>query len=206
MLTIAFVTGTEPGKWFRRYELPLETIPSDDPFAEEATLMLARLPDERVTDAHHVVRLYGEAPGVAVPKDSIYVGESLTREDLSGEIVNFSGHTPIDELRSALQVVAANVGVAFAPLPLLKNLAKKQVVPVELDGEPETQIALVWKKEDDCDAVQDFVGVAKGRTARSSRGSKRTPKTAGKRGTAKPAKHKRPARNHPRSGGGRRRS
>lgn len=180
MLTIAFATGTEPGKWFRRYEeltgSRLEAVPSDDPFVlvgKQATAALVRLPDERVTDEHHVVRLYEEAAGVAVPKDSVYaeVGE-VTREDLAEEIVNFDGQSPIDDLRSALQVVAANVGVAYAPLPLLKNLARKQIKALPLVGaEPATQIALVWRKADDSDAVQDFVGVTKGRTVRSSRGN-----------------------------------
>ena len=189
MLTIAFVTGTEPGKWFRRYEeltgSRLETVPSDDPFVlvgKQATAALVRLPDERVTDEHHVVRLYEEAAGVAVPKDSVYaeVGE-VTREDLADEIVNFDGQSPIDDLRSALQVVAANVGVAYAPLPLLKNLARKQIKALELAGEvPATQIALVWRKADDSDAVQDFVGVTKGRTVRSSRG-KAHPRSGAKR-------------------------
>ena len=189
MLTIAFVTGTEPGKWFRRYEeltrSRLETVPSDDPFVlvgKQATAALVRLPDERVTDEHHVVRLYDEAAGVAVPKDSVYaeVGE-VTREDLADEIVNFDGQSPIDDLRSALQVVAANVGVAYAPLPLLKNLARKQIKALELAGEePATQIALVWRKVDDSDAVQDFVGVTKGRTVRSSRG-KSHPRSGAKR-------------------------
>ena len=180
MLTIAFATGTEPGKWFRRFEeltgSRLETMPADDPFVlvgKQATAALVRLPDERVTDEHHVVRLYEEAAGVAVPKDSVYaeVGE-VTREDLADEIVNFDGQSPIDDLRSALQVVAANVGVAFAPLPLLKNLARKQIKALQLAGEePATQIALVWRRADDSDAVQDFVGVTKGRTVRSSRGN-----------------------------------
>ncbi|MCG7295511.1 LysR family transcriptional regulator substrate-binding protein [Corynebacterium pilbarense] len=192
MLTIAFVTGTEPGKWFRRYEeltgSRLETVPSDDPLVlvgKQATAALVRLPDERVTDEHHVVRLYEEAAGVAVPKDSLYaeVGE-VTREDLADEIVNFDGQSPIDDLRSALQVVAANVGVAYAPLPLLKNLARKQIKALELAGEePATQIALVWRKVDDSDAVQDFVGVTKGRTVRSSRSSrgKSHPRSGAKR-------------------------
>ena len=180
MLTIAFVTGTEPGKWFRRYEEltgdRLEAIASDDPFplvGTQAVAALVRLPDERVGQEHHVVRLYEEAPGVAVPKDSVYaeVGE-VTRGDLAGEIVNFSGHMPIDDLRSALQIVAANVGIAYAPLPLLKNLARKQVKALPLEGEAgcPTEVALVWRKADDSDAVQDFVGVTKGRTVRSSRG------------------------------------
>lgn len=189
MLTIAFATGTEPGKWFRRYEeltgSRLETVPSDDPFVlvgKQATAALVRLPDERVTDEHHVVRLYEEASGVAVPKDSVYaeVGE-VTREDLADEIVNFDGPSPIDDLRSALQVVAANVGVAYGPLPLLKNLARKQIKALQLVGEePATQIALVWRKADDSDAVQDFVGVTKGRTVRSSRG-KAHPRSGAKR-------------------------
>ena len=189
MLTIAFATGTEPGKWFRRFEeltgSRLETVPADDPFVlvgKQATAALVRLPDERVTDEYHVVRLYEEAAGVAVPKDSVYaeVGE-VTRSDLADEIVNFDGQSPIDDLRSALQVVAANVGVAYGPLPLLKNLARKQIKALPLVGEePATQIALVWRKADDSDAVQDFVGVTKGRTVRSSRG-KAHPRSGAKR-------------------------
>lgn len=212
MLTIAFATGTEPGKWFRRFPGELETVPSDDPFAEDTVLKLMRLPDSRVTEDFHVVRLYEEAPGVAVPKDSIYVGERLTRADVTDEIVNFefSEQSLIDDLRTALQVVAANVGVAFAPLPLLKNLAKKRVVPVELHETPTTQIALVWRKDDDSDEVQEFVGVAKGRTPNSSRGVQQTRKTPAKakqkRKTQNGAGHKGNQRNHPRTGGRNRRS
>lgn len=192
MLTIAFATGTEPGKWFRRYkELTgdeLAVVPADDPFAllgSEAVLALTRLPDARVTDDFHVVRLYEEAPGVAVPKDSVFaeVG-TVSRADLAEEIVNldFEAQPRIDDLRSALQVVAANVGVVYAPLPLLKNLSKKQVtaLPLPAGEAPVTPVALVWRKTDDCDAVQDFVGVAKGRTARSSRGAAH-PRSGGKR-------------------------
>ena len=150
MLTIGFVTGTEPGKWFRRYEefsgARLTTVPSDDPVpllsaegeAGRADIVLTRLPDARVGEEHHVVRLYEEARGVAVPKDSVFaeVGEAVEAGELADEIVNFS-YAPgadIDELRGALQVVAANVGVAYAPLPVLKALSKKQVVPLGLVG------------------------------------------------------------------------
>lgn len=218
MLTIAFVTGTEPGKWFRRYEelsgASLTALASADPFpllrqvadgagtgelgaesgaAPAADLALMRLPDPRVGDLYHVVRLYEEAPGVAVPKDSIFaqVGERVRFSDLAGEYVNATygagpdaapgeGHgaepaAAVDELRGALQVVAANVGVAFAPLPLLRALSKKQVAALEVEGGPgePTEVALVWLKERDSDEVQEFVGVAKGRTARSSRGGER---------------------------------
>ncbi|MHA2788552.1 LysR family transcriptional regulator substrate-binding protein [Corynebacterium sp. S7] len=188
MLTLAFVTGTEPSKWFRRFRDStshgLSTRDSDDAFAElqagEAEIALTRLPDARITEEYFVVTLYDEEPGVAVPKDSVYaeVAEAVALRDLEGEHVN--EYDTIDELRAGLQVVAANVGIAFGPKPLLKMLSKKQVVPLTLKGgrDPVTSIALVWRKADDSDAIQDFVGVAKGRTLNSSRAAapKRTAK------------------------------
>lgn len=193
MLTIAFVTGTEPGKWFRRYEefsgARLSTLPSSDPFplltapgGAGADLALVRLPDPRVGEEYHVVRLYEEAAGVAVPKDSVYaeVGEEVRWSDVAEEHLNyaFSAEVPPAEseaeLRAALQVVAANVGIAVGPLPLLRALSKKQVAALPLSSLAgvgvATEVGLVWLKERDADDIQDFVGVAKGRTARSSRG------------------------------------
>ena len=189
MLRLAFATGTEPGKWFRRFEENtahggLYTVDADDALAPlvagEVDLALARLPDPRVDDTFHVVRLYKEAPGIAVPKDSVYaeVGEELALADVADEHPNYrvadSGLVDVPAVRDALQVVAANVGIAIAPRPLLKVLSKKQVVPLGLKDEsvPVTEIALVWRKDEDGEAIQDFVGVAKGRTARSSRQEK----------------------------------
>lgn len=186
MLTLAFATGTEPGKWLRRYRErvgPLTALDADEPMKllidGSADLALTRLPDPRVHDAHHVVHLYEEQTGIAVSKDSVYdeVGERVRPEDLDGEMVNYriasDGAINYDELRAALQVVGANVGVAIAPRPLLKILSKKQVIPLEFVDPtvPVTSIALVWLKARDTDAIQDFVGIAKGRTPNSSRQS-----------------------------------
>lgn len=186
MLTIAFVTGTEPGKWFARFRRrtdhgTLTTIDSHDPLAlledGSADLALARLPDERIDARFHTVSLYGEARGVAVPKDSIFaeVGERVAAADIADEHLNYriADDAGIDygALAGALQVVAAGVGVAVAPRPVLKVMSRRQIVPLELADPtvPETSIALVWLKQKDRDAIQDFVGVAKGRTANSSR-------------------------------------
>ena len=205
MLTIGFVTGTEPGKWFRRYEqlegARLSTSPAPDPFtllaAGEADAVLMRLPDARVGEEHHVVRLYDEARGVAVPKDSVYaeVGEEVSPEDIADEHLNhdFYRDPDVDALRAALQVVAANVGVAVAPLPLLKTLSKKQVVPLPLDAVDagtSTEIALVWLKSRDADDVQDFVGITKGRTPRSSRGTAKNEKSKSSRVARNRKKHR----------------
>ncbi|PMC65502.1 LysR family transcriptional regulator [Corynebacterium tuscaniense] len=216
MLRIAFVTGTEPGKWFARYrettDHGLTELPSDDPFAlveaSEADLALMRLPDERVGEpgeTYHRVNLYNEAPGVAVPKDSVFaeMGEKLPPREFTGEIINFtySAHSLIDDLRSALHIVAANVGIAYAPAPLLKILSKKQVAVVELTAQPKgmspTEIGLVWKVSDDSDAIQDFVGVAKGRTRNSSRGAEKKPQSTKKNAHQRPRKTARTLRTRP---------
>ena len=186
MLTIAFVTGTEPGKWFARFRRrtehgPLTTLDSHDPLAlledGSADLALLRLPDERIDARFHQVSLYREAKGVAVPKDSIFaeVGEKVAAADVADEHLNYriadDAGIDYEALAEALQVVAAGVGVAVAPRPVLKVMSRKQVVPLELvdPTAPETSIALVWLKHKDSDAIQDFVGVAKGHTANSSR-------------------------------------
>lgn len=192
MLTLSFATGCEPGKWLRRYRQTtahggVEAAASDDPVAEvldgRVTLALVRLPDPRVEaalESLHKVELYDEAPGVAVPKDSVFaeLGEEVCPADLEGETVHYrpaaDGTVDIAQVRTMLPVVGANVGVVLAPRPVLKVLAKRQVVPLTLAdaaqaGVVPTRVALVWRREADSDAVQDFVGVAKGRTGNSTR-------------------------------------
>lgn len=225
MLSFAFVTGSAPGKWIRRYQQAtgnrIEAVDSPDPWAllidapsSPPPVALIRLPDPRLDKASedfHVVRLYEETPGVAVPKDSVYaeVGEKVAERDLEGEYVNlaFAQRPDVDAVREALQVVAANVGIAYGPLPLLTHLSKKQVVPLEVYGpsvEP-TPVALVWRKADDCDAIQDFVGITKGRSVRSSRTTQSAKPDKKKAKAYSGAPRKRGTRKHPRKGGGRRR-
>lgn len=189
MLRLSFITGTEPDKWFFRFRDrtahgELVDIPSDDPvgllLADEADLALTRLPDPRVagTDQLHVVELYKEQPGIALNKDNeITIVDPVGPDDIEGEILNYriadDGSIDYDELRTALSVVGANVGVAIAPRPLLKVLSKREVSHRGYSGDvATTRIALVWSKEKDSDAIQDFVGIAKGRTANSSRQEK----------------------------------
>ena len=195
MLRLSFAIGTEPGKWFRRFRETtahggLEVFDHDDALVPlkqgDVDLALARLPHDAeltsavVDDSFHVVRLYSEQRGIAVPKESVYaeVGEALEPADVEDEYLNYrldsSGIVDVAEVRAGLQVVAANVGVVIAPRPLLKMLSKKFVVPLGfVDPElPLTDIALVWPKAGDDEAIQDFVGIAKGRTARSSRQEK----------------------------------
>lgn len=227
MLRLAFATGTEPGKWFKRFRentahSGLVTAVADDALGlvieEQADLAIARIPahgaDPRVGEQFHQVMLYEEAPGVAVPKDSVYaeVGEDVAKQDLADEIINYriadSGEVDVPAVRAGLQVVAANVGIVLAPRPLLKALSKKLVVPLGLQDPkiPRTRIVLIWPKDKDGEAIQDFVGITKGRTANSSRQEK--PKlSARQKAKAKAARREaaRPTAKRPSRSRGRRR-
>lgn len=241
MLHLVFATGTEPGKWFQRFQRDtphgLKAVAADDPFAmladganadsvahgdasaaDRCEVALMRLPDSRIDEAiigreFHVVKLYTEQCGIAVPKDSVFaeVGEPVGPRDIEGEIINFvaeeCGPINVDKLREALQVVAANVGAAIGPLPLLKMLSKNQISVLPYNGEyvgdseqvgehsggkatvPTTEIALVWKVAADGDAIQDFVGIAKGRKSGSTR-HRAVKETRHKGGQKSVGKHK----------------
>ncbi|MDO4761350.1 MAG: LysR family transcriptional regulator substrate-binding protein [Corynebacterium sp.] len=185
MLSLSFVTGTEPDKWFNRFAERtrhggISSVASDDATAllitGDAELGLVRLPDQRIDSSFHVVELYEEQPGIALPKEhELSLLDALTPEDITEEIVHcrMSATTGVDvaQLRTHLQVVAANVGVAIAPRPLIKTLSAKQIEhrPFHSATIQPTRIALVWKKDNDSEAIQDFVGIAKGRTPNSSR-------------------------------------
>ena len=183
MLSLSFITGTEPDKWFRRFtdrtnHGGLRTVASDDALAQllsgDVDVALVRLPDARVTDEMHVVRLYDEQPGIALPVDhTLTLLEQVGETDIVGELIHYQGSSDIPAIREHLGVVAAGVGVVIAPRPVLKLLSGKKIAHRKYRNPtyPPTTIALVWRKTDDSEAIQDFVGIAKGRTPQSTRGS-----------------------------------
>ena len=75
----------------------------------------------------------------------------------------------IPDVRSALEVVAANVGIVIAPRPLLRVINKRGVKDVALSDGCPTRMAMVWLQSRDNRDIQNLVGIVRGRTARSSR-------------------------------------
>lgn len=180
-LTIAYVHGTAPDKWFRRFVEQTQhsiekTFGCDDPIEPllegEADVALVRLPHPGVGEAHHVVRLYEEQPGIGLPKEhELTLLQEISADDIAEETCLYRAETCVDvaQVRDAIQVVAANVGVVLAPQPLLRSINNKAVEHRPyISGEP-TTIAVVWNKDADCEEIQDFVGITRGRKAQSSR-------------------------------------
>lgn len=210
-LRVVFSPGINPDKWFARFD---ERVPgwrtagaaADDPLTHitngEADVAIVRLGRTGVDkEKFHAVTLYEEQMGVAAPKDHpIEVLDRVRWAELSDEMFMYTtppdGIDDLPKLREMLGVVAANVGIAVAPRPLLRALRTRGVVNRDLllpagptpadrgssapDSQDaaaptpalpgETMVALVWLTSRDADEVQEFVGICRGRKAGSSRG------------------------------------
>ena len=189
-LRVGFVTGTTPDKWVRAWREQrrgtLTLVPLTEDEQEDAVrrgrvdMALVRLPV--ATDDLHVVRLYDERPVVVVSREHfVAAADTVTLDDLVDEQLvrpHRSGWQPVaDQLtwpsmteEEAIATVAAGTGVVIVPMSVARLHQRKDVVQREVIDVPPTTVALVWLRDRDDDLTQAFVGVVRGRTARSSRG------------------------------------
>lgn len=189
-LRIGFVTGSTPDKWARhwreRRREPLELVPVTEDGqvtgVREGSLDMAlvRLPVDR--DGLHCVRLYDELQVAVASREHLLAAadDEVTTADLTDEQLvrpHASGWTPTAEQlewppmteQEAVETVAAGTGVVILPMSVARLHQRKDVVSRVVADLGPTTIALVWRVERDDEVTQAFVGVAKGRTANTSR-------------------------------------
>ena len=177
-LVVAFVPGVTPGKWERIWRerrppgrLELRALSQQGALAalHDGTAHMAIVRDVGADDDRHAITLYREQPVVVAPRGSLVAGlDAVDLRDLDGEHV-----LPVD-LESgtgedAVELVAANVGVAILPQSVARALSRKDVVARPLRDAPDTGIALVWPIAGAHPNADVFVGIVRGRTANSSR-------------------------------------
>ncbi|WP_349815707.1 LysR family transcriptional regulator substrate-binding protein [Dermabacter sp. Marseille-Q3180] len=187
-LRVGFIPGVEPDVFARRWRanrerVELELIPLDSRAPEEALssgavdMVFARLPWASAPggevpvlerDEVHAVPLWEERPVAVMAKDNpLSLFDEIANEDLEGEH-RFS----LEECggaKGAVATVAAGHGYAVMPMSLARLHARRDVTHRPLAEREGTRIALVWPKDADDDVRQEFQGVVRGRTARSSR-------------------------------------
>jgi DNA-binding transcriptional LysR family regulator len=138
-----------------------------------------RLPIER--DGLHCIPLYDEVPVVVVPKEhDVTVVDEVSLADLSEEqlvLPHESGWTPTApqlawppmSVKEAVEVVASGSGVVLLPMSVARLLHRKDVTHRRVTDLPTTTVGLAWLVDNDDERVQAFIGIVRGRTARSSR-------------------------------------
>ena len=181
-LRVAFVPGVTPGKWQRvwrdrrpRGRLDLIPLNQDAALAAltDGTAHMALLRDVAAADERwHAIPLYREAPVVVAPKGSLVAGlDSVSLAELGGLddvvvlTVDLHGGTGSD----AIELVAANVGVAVMPQSVARTHSRKDVVARPVTDGVGTSISLVWPAAGAHSMVEEFIGIVRGRTANSSR-------------------------------------
>ena len=177
-LIVAFVPGVTPGKWERVWRerrpggrLDLVPLPQDAALAAigngAAHMAIAR--EVNADDRWHAIPLYRENPVVVAPRGSLVASlDALDLVDLETENVlevDLDGGAAAD----AVDLVAANVGVAVMPQSVARALSRKDVVARPLRDAPDTAISLVWPSVGAHPMCDVFIGIVRGRTANSSR-------------------------------------
>jgi len=176
-LLVAFVPGVTPGKWERVWRerrlgrLDLVPLPQEAALAglADGSIHMALVRDTSRDDERHAIELYRENPVVVAPKGSLVAAfDALDVADLVDENV-----LPVDLVagsgEDAVELVAANVGVTVLPQSVARMLSRKDVVARALRDGPDTSISLVWPIDGAHPLADAFVGIVRGRTARSSR-------------------------------------
>ncbi|GAA3439850.1 LysR family transcriptional regulator substrate-binding protein [Kutzneria kofuensis] len=209
---LAYVPGVTPAKWVRTWQERMPSVPltlvrvtaaaaEDAVRARDADAVLLRLPVDRT--GLHAIPLYTETTVVVVPKDHfLAAADELTAADLADDVVLH----PLDDVlewteplpgkpalerpattEDAAELVAAGVGLLVVPQSLARLHHRKELTYRPFPPAPTSQVALSWPAEETTDLMEQFIGIVRGRTVNSSRGSQPEPAKAKRAEPRKPA-------------------
>ena len=186
---LGFVTGATPDKWARtwreRRPEPIELVPLEQREQTDGLrdgsldMALVRLPVDR--EGLHLIPLYDEQPVVVVGKDHLVtVAAEVSTHDLVDEqlvLPHDSGWRPQAEqldyppmsVRDAVEVVAGGTGILIVPMSVARLHHRRDVTFRPVTDLPATKVGLAWLVDNDDPRIQDFIGIVRGRTERSSR-------------------------------------
>lgn len=180
-------------------EMPLSEKNGLRALDEFATMVLLRPehePESADKDRYHRIELYREKQVVVMPTDHVLtvlnevpvaelaeeflLQEPQTAPEWAEASAEYRQQNPqklpqMRHTKDAIELVAAGIGLLIVPLSVARIYHRKDLTHRVVPDAAETSVALVWKRqvrEDVEEAmVQDFVGICRGRTASSDRGS-----------------------------------
>ncbi|TDD46199.1 LysR family transcriptional regulator [Kribbella antibiotica] len=197
---LGYVPGVTPAKWARIWaeRLPRTPIELIQVAAADAVGLvhsagadaaLVRLPIDKA--GLHAIPLYVEQTVVVVPKDHVVSAvEEVTLDDLADElmlnpqddVLMWERPLPgrvIDErpasTADAIALVAMGTGLLVVPMSLARLHHRKDLTFRPITDAPSSQVALTWPEDAESGLMEEFVGIVRGRTANSTRGSKPAP-------------------------------
>ena len=179
---VGFVPGVTPDKWARtwaeRSARRLELVPVDVTDQEAAVrdgrvhMCLVRGDVDR--DVLHLIPLYREVPVVVVPVEHpVSAYDEIDIAELADEYDVLREHPGLST-KEAVETVAAGTGIVVVPMSLARLHHRKDVEFRPVTGVEESPVGLAWLRDPPEDRndpdIEVFIGIIRGRTARSSRG------------------------------------
>ncbi|MWV49106.1 LysR family transcriptional regulator [Rathayibacter sp. VKM Ac-2803] len=215
VLAVSLVPGVTPTKWTRvwgqrRPELPLRITVIGEHEQEEVLrdgrAILAFVRGDVVSPAVSSIHLYDEQPVAVLWREhALADAEAVEVADLAEEHllqepsqvpewaalaveIADGSRRPLPVLRTlddAVEQVAAGVGVLILPQSVARVHSRKDVVAVPVEGVAPTSVRLAWLTEEKSDDIEDFIGVVRGRSATTTRGTAATPRVESRAKAAK---------------------
>ena len=194
----------------------------DNPFAHMSIVRPDREPASTDGEKYHSIRLYEELPVVILPVDHVLtVLDEVPVEELAEEFLlqpasdipayeevsrawrESAGRIVPEGLtdKETIELVAAGVGLYIVPMSIARFYHRKDLTYRPVAGLDTYPVHLVWPRapkgeprSEELEALlQDFIGIVRGRTATSERGSE-TRQARAERIAAEKAKEKAKAR------------
>lgn len=204
-----------------RTPIALKDVP-DNPFAHMSIVRPDREPASTDSEKYHSIRLYEELPVVILPVDHVLtVLDEVPVEELAEEFLlqpasdipayeevsrawrESAGRIVPEGLsdKETIELVAAGVGLYIVPMSIARFYHRKDLTYRPVAGLDTYPVHLVWPRapkgeprSEELEALlQDFIGIVRGRTATSDRGSE-TRQARAERVAAEKAKAKAKAR------------
>lgn len=205
-LRVGFVPGVTLTRWRRVWEerfpgVSLEVV--EVPVQDQRRVLddgavdmcFARLPVDQ--DGLHAIPLYDEVMVAWASKEHpVTVLDEVTLADLADEkVLESSDPLSID--------TAAHSGavVLLVPMSIARSASRRDMAYLPVVDAPPSTLALTWRRDDDNEWIDEFIGVVRGRTAHSSRTVRERESGQGAKAQAGADKPRRPA---PRGGAERR--
>ncbi|MDR4534878.1 LysR family transcriptional regulator substrate-binding protein [Glutamicibacter sp. PS] len=187
MLRIFYTAGVTPGKWLTRFA---ERYPQIELHAEryDADNILSLLGDDLADavflrfvpgqspkdDTRHVIPLYEELEVVCAARDHDveYYDESIPAAELEQypqlDLADFPPEA--GGVDAAMELVATGAFIARMPMSLARLFGRKDVISREIEGGEPSMIGICWPVDSPvAEALEEFIGVVRGRGASSSR-------------------------------------
>jgi len=194
----------------------------ETPFAHMSIVRPDREPASTDGEKYHSIRLYEELPVVILPVDHVLtVLDEVPVEELAEEFLlqpasNIPAYEEVSRAwresagrivpegltdKETIELVAAGVGLYIVPMSIARFYHRKDLTYRPVAGLDTYPVHLVWPRapkgeprSEELEALlQDFIGIVRGRTATSERGSE-TRQARAERIAAEKAKEKAKAR------------